>query len=179
MVTGNAKKRRKIHDVYFVNPRYGKLVLFSVGGQGGDGGSGQDGNKQDEKHYPVSGGNGGNGGDGGLAGSFEVVYEPSAREYTNWPCIEMTSEGGQPGMGGPGGKAGEISCSTPGVWANAGNPGKPGNYGYLSFDAVIARPAIKRDTLLLLDSARNRSIPVAYYAPDFKTRWRWLQPGHI
>ncbi len=34
--------------------------------------------------------------------------------------------------------------------------------------AYVALPSIKRDTLVLFDTARNRSIPVAYYAPDHK-----------
>jgi hypothetical protein len=36
------------------------------------------------------------------------------------------------------------------------------------FPAYVAQPSIKRDTLVLFDSVRNRSIPVAYYAPDYK-----------
>lgn len=39
---------------------------------------------------------------------------------------------------------------------------------HLFAGSIDSLPAFKRDTLLLFDSSRNRSIPVAYYAPDYK-----------
>jgi len=46
--------------------------------------------------------------------------------------------------------------------------GQSGYGGGPEWPAYIAQPSIKRDTLVLFDSARNRSIPVTYYAPDYK-----------
>jgi predicted dienelactone hydrolase len=41
-------------------------------------------------------------------------------------------------------------------------------YSSGSTASVAEQPIIKRDTLVLFDSARDRSIPVAYYAPANK-----------
>ena len=166
-VTPEVDKRRKT-NVYYVNPRHGKLVIFSQGGDGGDGGDGQDGLMQDEKHFPTDGGNGGNGGDGGRAGTFWVEYDSSAREYQDCKCLELISESGARGRAGKGGEPGSVTYSSPDVYTNRGSHGQSGYGGGPGLTPYVAQPAIKRDTLVLFDSARNRKIPVAYYAPDYK-----------
>lgn len=166
-ITPDVEKRRKT-KLYYVNPRHGKLVIFSQGGDGGNGGDGQDGYGQDEKHFPSDGGNGGNGGDGGAAGTFWVEYDSSAREYQDCTCLELISESGARGIAGKGGEPGRVIYGAPDVYTNRGSHGQSGYNGGGGLTAYVAHPSIKRDTLVLFDSTRNRSIPVACYAPDYK-----------
>lgn len=166
-VTPDVEKRRKT-KIYYVNPRHGKLVIFSQGGDGGNGGDGQNGYDQDEKHFPSNGGNGGNGGDGGTAGTFWVEYDSSAREYQDCECLQLISESGARGIAGKGGKSGNVLYGAPEVYTSSGSHGQSGYSGGGGLTAYVAQPFIKRDTLVLFDSARNRSIPVTYYAPDYK-----------
>ena len=115
-------------DIYYVNPRFGQIIISANGGDGGNGGRGQDGKPQDEKHFAADGGNGGNGGNGGGGGTIRVTMDSSALGYVNCSCILYFNKGGIGGSGGDGGAGGQTE-SVPGVYSRSGDAGNPGLNG--------------------------------------------------
>ncbi|RFM31715.1 hypothetical protein [Chitinophaga silvisoli] len=111
---------------YYVNPRYGKLIISANGGDGGNGGDGETGDRTGEKRpYGNSGGAGGNGADGGDGGTIIVTYDSTALPYANCNCIFYNNFGGKGGGSGAGGQAsGTVSAD-----GSAGTNGRNGESG--------------------------------------------------
>jgi len=92
-------------DVYYVNPRHGKIAIFAEGGHGGNGGKGEDGEETTIKRpYGGQGGSGGRGGKGAAGATINVMVDSSALSYANCPCIVYFNGGGRGGSGGMGGR---------------------------------------------------------------------------
>lgn len=93
-----------------INPKLGKVLVYSTGGNGGAGGEGGKGAKgEDQTDRNAAGmggrgGEGGDGGDGGRGGSFKVYADSVASLY--YDRIELINNGGYGGQGGRGGKNG-------------------------------------------------------------------------
>jgi len=84
-------------DVYYVNPRHGKIAIFAEGGHGGKGGKGEDGEEiTTNRPYGGQGGSGGRGGKGGAGGSGGM----GGRGSGNNPDGGAGADG-LPGMSGP------------------------------------------------------------------------------
>lgn len=130
----------KAATTYFVNPRYGRLVIWANGGEGGWGGEGDEGHDADEKHSPGDGGSGGNGGDGGIGGSINVSFDSSAIEFVHCKCITYFNNGGLGGQGGKGGNAGATGSFTNIHDANSGNSGSDGGQGMPGPQVFITGP---------------------------------------
>ncbi len=105
---------------YYVNPRFGKLIISANGGDG------ESGDRPDEKQpYGNSGGAGGNGGNGGDGGTIIVTYDSTALPYANCNCIFYNNFGGKGGEAGAGGKG----YGTGSADGSAGTNGKNGESG--------------------------------------------------
>ena len=115
------KSNGKIADDYFVNPRYGAIMVEANGGKGGNGGKGEDGLPKDGKRSATDGGNGGNGGQGGAGGIINVTIDSSALAFVNCKCILYANRGGEGGASGSGGMSNENT--------NRGSDGEPGRNG--------------------------------------------------
>lgn len=110
---------------FYVNPRWGHLNVFSIGGRGGNGGDGENGLKKDGTKAATSGGDGGKGGNGGNGGTIKVVAETAALPYITKQCLAFYNPGGAPGNGGKGGEPGDSGYNS-GENGASGNPGEPG-----------------------------------------------------
>lgn len=93
-----------------INPKLGKVLVYSTGGNGGaggEGGKGARGEDQTDRNaagFGGQGGEGGYGGEGGKGGSFKVYADSVASLY--FDRIELINNGGYGGQGGKGGKNG-------------------------------------------------------------------------
>lgn len=123
LIVSITKEGGKKTAQYYVNPKYGKLIISANGGDGGSGGDGEDGDTPGEKRpYGGIGGDGGNGADGGNGGTIKVAFDSAAIRYVDCNCIFYNNFGGQAGEGGEGGK-GTTNLSAD------GSPGIDGGRG--------------------------------------------------
>ena len=108
-------------NCYYVNPRYGKIIIDADGGDGGAGGWGACGSEKNE----TNGGDGGNGGVGGKGGAIDMTFDSTAVGYVHCSCIIYFNRGGRGGSGGHGGE-GKGGCSKDGQYGMNGENGIPG-----------------------------------------------------
>jgi hypothetical protein len=112
----NGEKREP--DIYYVNPRHGKIMISADGGDGGQGGKGA-----------PDGGADGKGGLGGNGGRVEVIFEPAAIAFANCQCLLFSNQGGVGGGTGTNYKYG----------AESGSPGPPVTYKNADGKTIIVK----------------------------------------
>jgi hypothetical protein len=110
---------------YYIDPKFGSLVVNAEGGDGGKGEDGGEGLNAEKGKSSGIGGNGGAGGVGGKGGSITVYFKEGTERMLQ--CMKFKTGAGDAGDGGSGGKGGLSSFNGTSYRQTAGEAGAIAN----------------------------------------------------